>query len=425
MTALFNRGHRRIEAELTQMKVRYDELKVQYEDIQRKFDITDWNSFTPTQQEILMSQMLTSTSYFAKVWIYNVCVRKIALWVAKMSRYNYLENEKGESVAGNKTFKLIQGNCNPLYNGFEEIESLASFYIMNGNFYEKVIGTPRMPIELWSLLANNIEPQAGDPERDEPLIKSYRDSTKTKAVDIPPEQVIHGRSFNPDNYIKGMPWLQAAANKINTLMDTEDFNASVLKNGVFPAINWHTDQILGETQIDEIMRHIEKQYVGPHRAGRTMLTWGGVKAEKMAFSPEEMQLLENERYNGSVIAVSLGYPPELLGPLTEKRTYNNVAEAYEDLIETTCLPIAEKINSKRSAYFWPGGEFQIKVNMNMIKVMQKNATELATSYWLTPDQKLEMQGHTPTGLPEMQERYIPMGYVNIKDLGMQQDKENF
>ena len=426
MTALFNRGgQRRIEAELTQMKVRYDEMKVQYENIQRKFDITDWNSFTPIQQEILSSQMLTSSSYFAKVWVYNVCVAKISGEVAKMSQHNYLENAKGESVEGNKIFMKIQGNCNPLFNGFEQIESLAAFYIMNGNFYERVIGTPRMPIELWSLLANNVEPVAGDPAKDEPLVKFYRDSTKAKADEIPPEEVIHGKAFNPENYIKGMPRLQAAAQKLTTLAKAENFNESILTNGIFPSINWHTDQVLSEQQIDEISRRLEKQSAGPSQAGKWISTWGGVKAEKMAFSPEEMNLLESERYNASVIAVSLGVPPETLGMLTDKRTYNNVMEARRDLLESTCMPILHKINSKRSAYFWPNGEFTIKINTKMIEEMQRNATELGASWWITPDQKLELQGHTPTGLPEMQERYIPMGYVNIKDLGMQQDKENF
>lgn len=407
----------KVAAELEEMNKSY------HMGIERKYDIRDWNSFTDIQQEILMSQMLGSTASYAKVWVYNICVRKISQTAARINSYSYLEKvSNGETVKGNKIFHMIKNRCNPLNSGIEQFQALASHEIMNGNSYEMVIGTPKMPIELWALLSQNVTPIKNKKEG-EPLIKHYRDETGN-GKSYPPENIIHTKEFNPESQIIGLPWLAAATTQVETLNNAEDFNSNVLKNGIFPSINWHTDQDIPKERLDTIKMQLADQYGSPRNAGIGMLTHSGFKAHKMAFSPREMLLLENEQYVAAIIAVLLGVNPEIFGMLTDKRTYNNVREAMSDFINNTCLPLTEKINTNRSNYFWPEGDFVIKINEKLIDVFKGDAAELNTSWWLTPDMKLEQQGHAPTGLPEMQERYIPAGFINIKDLGEKEDKEN-
>lgn len=391
---------------------------------EQKFDVRDWNSLSTIQQDILMDQMLGSTAAYAKVWVYNYCVRKISQTAARIFNYAYLENVKsGDRVEDNPIFNILTNRCNEIYDGQEQIEALISFYIMVGDSYEHVIGNTNLLIEIWPLLANNVTPEAGDGNKGEPMIKWYKEETSTKPIKHLPEEIIHCKTFNPDSHIIGIPWLKAAAAKIETLVDAEEFNASILKNGIFPAINYHTDQNQTREQVKEIKRQLVEQS-GPANAGGTILTHSGFKASSIAFSPEEMQILENERYIASVIATSMGVPPEILGTITDKKTYLNSKEAYADFINTTVLPVLEKINKKRNFYFWPEGDFKIKFDENMIDAFIQAAADLNTAWWLTGNEKRRKQGIATTKDPMMDIILVPSSMIALEDLGEKEDEEN-
>lgn len=379
----------------------------------QKFDIRDYNSFTPIQREML-ADLLKSRDIYTKIWVANTCIRKIADAAGLIWSSVSLQDSKGEIREDNPVYKLFKYPF-PTMSGVELMEFSITQYILNGNCYEYVTGTQKKPLEVWPLFARNITPIGGDPLKGEPVIKVYRDDTQKK--DYSPDSVIHAKTVNPESLICGISLLSAGETKLEQLDNIENFNNKIFKNGAFPSINFSTEQDLIESQRNDLKKSIQEQYAGVSNAGKVMLTWGGVKAIPMAFSPSDMQVLNNENMTAGAIASLLGVPPELLGNISTSKTYSNYREAKSDFINSTVIPHSNRIIEKRNHFFFPSGDFKFVLNENRIDYLKPSSAELNESWWLTPNQKRQLQGYQPIGDPAMDLIYIPSGYQTIEQAG--------
>ena len=105
---------------------------------------------------------------------------------------------------------------------------------------------------------------------------------------------------------------------------------------------------------------------------------GGVKAQPLQLTPEQMNLSEQTGYNEARIAVLLGVPPFLLGlPTNESMTYSNVSQVFDFHDRRYLKTAATRVMQALSGWALPRGQ---SVELNRDEYSRPALFERAQAY---------------------------------------------
>jgi phage portal protein BeeE len=105
---------------------------------------------------------------------------------------------------------------------------------------------------------------------------------------------------------------------------------------------------------------------------------GGLKANPLQLTPQEMSLSEQTGYNEARIAVLLGVPPFLLGlPTNESMTYSNVSQVFDFHDRRYLKTAATRVMTALSGWALPRGQ---SVELNRDEYSRPALLERATAY---------------------------------------------
>ena len=108
---------------------------------------------------------------------------------------------------------------------------------------------------------------------------------------LPFEEVAQGRYIDLDNLRRGLSPLsiigKMGAVRYNAIAYTESF----FENDATPTVTYETDKYMSPTQVAEFEQHLEKRR-GQKGWHKEMTLWNGLKANALAISNKDMQILE-------------------------------------------------------------------------------------------------------------------------------------
>ena len=283
------------------------------------------------------------------------------------------------------------------------IETLAAHILLHGNAYVQIVkDAGGKPIECFALRPDRIKVIAGADGW--PCAYEYAVVGDTVRLPVEDEDgwpnIIHVKTMHPLDDHLGASALAAAQQAVAIHNAASEWNRSLLENAARPsgALVYETGDGEGLTrdQFDRLKGELEAAFSGSINAGRPMLLDGGLKWQKIAMSPADMDFATLKSAAAREIALAFGVPPMLLG-LPGDNTYSNYREANRALWRLTLLPLAEKLFSALREGLQPWfPEASLSIDLDRITALSEDRERLwkqvSDADFLTRTEKRELLG---------------------------------
>ena len=241
-------------------------------------------------------------------------------------------------------------------------------------------------------------------------------------------EILHDKYFNPEwsatgGQLYGLSPLRAASKVLTRSNSSKEASVAMFDNmgplGVLYMDDQRFDPLSGASQAQALKQSISTN-TGAGKYGSTAVSGYKVGWAQMGLPAKDLQLIESEKWDKEALCSIYGVPPVLLGS-QEAATYNNMKEAEKSLTLRAVLPelvsIRDNINRKLySDWGYKDTDICVDFDMTVYQELEANrgeqATWLNTAWWLTPEQKLKIQGLSPdpnVPIEDYQKLYIPSG----------------
>jgi len=132
------------------------------------------------------------------------------------------------------------------------------------------------------------------------------------SVFLPWDDVIAITGTNPYSAFEGLSAMKAGRRPIMQDVATREQSLALYKNGAMVDLVLETDKSPDRDQRKEMMQSWNDRYRGYTNAHKTALLWGGVKASKLGFNPQELQQFENLRLTLTDVLMVMQVMPAMI-----------------------------------------------------------------------------------------------------------------
>lgn len=241
------------------------------------------------------------------------------------------------------------------------------------------------------------------------LITHYRYATPGGTIrDFDPSLILHiRRGIDPNNQRKGFSPVKACLKEVYGDNVAMTYTAALIDNSAVPSLLISPDARAGQPQISDQeqkgMIETMKRLFSREGAGKPGFLGKGVKVEKLAWSPKEMDLGPLSEGLVSRICGAMGFDPMVLGLPSANKTYANREEAEDAAYARVISPAKDQIAEQITTWYLLRklGEQNTRVafDNSRISALQDDVTEIAeratklfTGNVITQAQALEMMG---------------------------------
>lgn len=334
--------------------------------------------------------------YNKNVYVFTA-IREVATSVAGIPWF--LADKKGKIIESHPLLDLI-AQPNPRMGTASFFEWLTSYFLISGNSYILRIspdtgtnaGKPR---ELWLLRPDRVEIIKGN--RMNPVAGFKLRSDDGQDTPIPPEMILHLRTFNPLDDLIGVSPLAVGARSIVQSNESKAWNVSLLQNHARPPGAFVSKHTLTETQLADLRKEVDEKYTGSFNAGRPMLLGGEMTWQQFGMTPADMDWLEGQKLSAREISIIFGVPPELIGDSTNK-TYSNYREARRAFHEETIMPFMVHLRDELNRWLVPlfGDNLFLDFDTDQVPALQEDRAllfeRLSKATFLTENEKRKEAG---------------------------------
>lgn len=331
---------------------------------------------------------------------YEVAIQSKNYSTQSLLRNQFLKTKALQEVGGDNDLQHLLDNPNPLYSKTEYNEGCYTFRLLTGNSFEY---TPLIelgvnatkPYELWimpsqfmSLQVSNLEPWGREIEYYRLLI--------TTLINIPKENVIHTRYFNPlynyvGNELLGMSPLRAGARVLTRQEAETDYSVNSFQNsgisGIVSNESVRADEI-EQAALGKMKTDFYNEAAGVDNARKLLFMAGKITYTNIGLSPVDMDVLESMKLTFKKLCNLYGVSDRLFNnDATGSEISTDVV--FKDLYTNAALP---EVYAKRDAYnatlvpkFNTAKEqFYIDCDISGITELQDDMKDMATVFSTVP-----------------------------------------
>ena len=244
------------------------------------------------------------------------------------------------------------------------------------------------------------------------IIGFEQDAGKGKPVRYKPEQIIYFRYYNPDNDLgPGVSPLQVAMEAAGLAHNANVWASQFFSHGAIPAVILHTEQNIGDEELERVGSSWRKLTQGARRAWRTLVLRRGLKPEVIGQPIKDLAMLELLEGIRTQVASAFGVPETMIADAANYATAKeHRLSFYQDTVIPKALHIQQDLN--RQHFEEIGLEFQFKPSE--IEAIQKDEAEkaeymqrLVESKIITKDEARDALGYEPISAEQMDELKPP------------------
>lgn len=167
-----------------------------------------------------------------------------------------------------------------------------------------------------------------------------------------PEEILHIKLFNPANDKYGLSPIASVAAQIDIASYSQAWMLALLEQGAMPAVALSTEGSLEPEQREYLKEQIKEKVLGYENVMNPLILEGGLKPEKLAFSPKEIDFMPLTKTTLRKICSVLHVASELLGD-SENKTYSNIKEARKALYEEATFPYLNILREELNHWLVP------------------------------------------------------------------------
>jgi HK97 family phage portal protein len=287
-----------------------------------------------------------------------------------------------ESIPDHPMVALLE-QPNPYYSGAVLWAATLASYHADGNAYWIKDRTGANGVAgLWFAPHTVIEPVS---DSDTEFIQYYRYQVAGREFRLSPADVVHFRNgLDPNNPRLGCAPLKTALREVFADDEAANFFGALMRNMGIPGVilSAGSDEYPLSADEAEATKAKYEQNFGADNRGRTMVTTGSLKVEKLAFNPEEMDLKNLRRLPEERISAVLGIPAIVagLGAGLDRSTFANYAEAREAAWEDNIIPtqriLAADLTTQLLRDFDDNPALRVAFDNSAIRVLQPDQTAI-------------------------------------------------
>lgn len=313
-------------------------------------------------------------------------------------------------------FYLLTGNSYNYYNGINPAnKKWAEMYVLPAQFMQIISGGPMQPIAGYRVINQRF--------------------FGSDMYDFDANNVGHLKSFNPNytnfgSQLYGQSPLMAYRMTLQKNKDSRiEANKQMVNGGALgffspkdSTVKWTSDQ--AQDFKDQIAK--KNRYTGGELIDRLYATPAAIDYTQVGLPVAEMMLLQSMDFDRKDIANAYHIPITLLNDMSAS-TDNNVAAHMKQLIYNVIAPLANIISDKLTrdictAYNTADTKYIIQIDHTTLPDMQDDMVKVSqwlnTSWWVTPNMKLQSMGFETSREPNMDKIVIPSNYMLIDDLSL-------
>ena len=334
--------------------------------------------------------------------------------LAKKTALEYIEGHPLENL-----FKYP----NPLQGWSEFCEQVLGFKLITGNSYIHLITIGENKIstvkELWCLPSPLVEIVPGTAEN---LIKEYKvKSAAGRENSLEPKVVLHLKYWTPEvgNMLYGQSPLEAASRVIARSNAAYDMTTNSLQNnGILGLISSESEEApLTPEQAEAIEEKLNKKSSAKSR-NRWVATSAKIKWQQMGLSPVDLGVIESDKMDLRTLCNIFHVPSEIFNDAVNK-TYSNTREAGRAVYTNAVIPLLASMRDEFNRWLAMYYDKTVVVDYDVTGIpelqesLESLVNQLATAWWLTPNQKLEAMGWEQSDNPLMDKVWIPASFMPL------------
>ena len=336
----------------------------------------------------------------------------------KWQLFDTTDNDEHIEIFDHPLLELLE-NPNPSQSKSEFLESACGYKKITGEAFIHGV-SPEMgvnsgkPKELW-ILPTPIMTVKFDGSG---IANKFLIESAGKSEDIPVDEILYIRQFNPGSANRGMSTIEAGKRVVTQSNDAYDANMKLLQNLGPQGLLTMDDAAANPTQeqIDLMEQKINRKYGGASNYGKAMVNSLNWKWQQIGLSAADLSLMESQKMSLRDICNLFNLNSQLFND-PDNTTYNNIQEARKAGITDAVIPEIEAFKNGLNSWLTPkyGENLKLGYDKNAFPELQKDlksmAEWLSLAYWLTPNQKLEQMGFPQSDNPIMSEILLPTSVV--------------
>lgn len=182
-----------------------------------------------------------------------------------------------------------------------------------GNAYSEKVTSGRRLVALQPIASTHCMPFRRE---DGDLV--YRVHDRGKYEELPRDKIMHLKGFGFGGDL-GLSPIAFGAQTLGSAIAIEEATGKMFGSGLQSSGVLSSDTTLDDKQRGDLQSIMEK-FVGSSNAGKLMILEAGLKFERLALSPVDAQMLENQRFSVETLCRWFGMPPIIIGHATEGQT---------------------------------------------------------------------------------------------------------
>lgn len=274
--------------------------------------------------------------------VFYACVNRRAQAVAAVPWKACRKQRDGSLVeAPDSPLQALINRPNPDFSWAELMEHMSHHIDLAGNAYWSIIraGNEGRPVEVWPLLPQGIKIQGGRTQ----LIDFYRYQLRGITRDIQQQDMVHVKTVNPNDFIFGMPTIQAAGRAVDMDREASMWQLNSMHNR---GISDYAIIIDPDTSPEQIARlkelHKEKQ-AGSTNARQPFLTTRDIKTLNQ--TAVELDFVASREKVWAEICSAMGVPGPMIN-LMENATLANAETSRRIFWVDTIVPLLRMIKGQ-------------------------------------------------------------------------------
>jgi HK97 family phage portal protein len=292
--------------------------------------------FQKWDTEVAVEQGLKASS------IFYACVNRRAQSVSQIPWRAYRKQRDGELIeAPDSPLQQLIDKPNPDFSWAEMMEYMSQHIDLAGNSYWSIIraGNQNQPVELWPLLPQAIKIKAGR----EQLIDFYRYQYSGITRDIDGDDMVHVKTCNPNDFIFGLPTIQAAGRAVDVDRESSTWQLMSMHNRGVSDYAIVIDPDTSQEQLDRLRELHKDKQAGAKNARMPFFTTRDIKPLNQ--SAVELDFVNSRSQVWSEICSAMGVPQPMVGILTDA-TLANIETSRRIFWMDTIIPLMRTIKGQ-------------------------------------------------------------------------------
>lgn len=270
-----------------------------------------------------------SGMYRAQLWVY-VVVAKRAKATARLPLPVYRREALNRPRADDHQMAKLLDKPNAAMSGFDLwLWTSSTFDIFGEAYWYKQRRAGRV-VALFPLHPSALN-------YDDRAQKWSFDNGKLRLPDIPDEDLVRFRSFNPDSLVRGMSPLEPLRSTLENEWSARTATSSFWRRGARPALALtHKANLSSPAQV-RLKEQFDGIAAGADKTGVTIVLEEGMEPKKLDLTAEEAQYIETRKLNREEVCAAYDMPPPAVHIL-DHATFNNITEQFRSVYRDTMAP---------------------------------------------------------------------------------------